>query len=142
MLSGEAYNSRDPELLKLYHNARALILAYNQSDSRNIVERDWILGQLLGKKNPGVWIESPFFCDYGVNIEIGENTFINTNCMFLDNNRIKIGKMVSLLPMSRPIQLPIRSKLPRIYQDNERTGYHTLTKPVIIGTMSGSEGIR
>lgn len=61
ILSGEAYNSRDPELLKLYYNARALILAYNQSDSRNIDERDWILGQLLGKKNPGVWVESPFF---------------------------------------------------------------------------------
>lgn len=134
MLSGEVYNSRNPELLELYHNARALVLAYNQSDSRNRDERDWILGKLLGKKDPGVWIESPFFCDYGVNIEIGENTFINTNCMFLDNNKITIGKNGLIAPYVQiyTTSHPLKAS-DRIYQDGERTGYHTSTKPVIIG---------
>lgn len=134
MLSGEAYDSRDPELLELYHNARALILAYNQSDSRNRDERNWILGQMLGKVGTGVWIESPFFCDYGVNIEIGENTFVNTNCMFLDNNLIKIGKngliapYVQIYTTSHPLNASNR-----IYQEGERTRYRSSTKPVIIG---------
>jgi len=49
---------------------------------------DLILNQLLGKKGKNIWIASPFFCDYGENIEI------NYNCGLLDCNRITIGKNV------------------------------------------------
>lgn len=134
MLDGEAYDSRDAELLELYHRARALILAYNTCHSRDTDQRMNLLGQLLGKVGKGVWIESPFFCDYGVNIEIGENTFVNTNCMFLDDNKIRIGKngliapYVQIYTASHPLKAA-----DRIYQEGESTRYHTFTKPVIIG---------
>ena len=39
----------------------------------------------------GVWIEAPFYCDYGKHIHIGDNTFVNMNCIFLDDHYIKIG---------------------------------------------------
>ena len=92
MLAGDFYDSRDPELLTLYHTARKLLLEYNNLDSRLTGERERILNELFDYKGSGVWVETPFFCDYGKNISIGKNTFVNTNCMFLDNNKITIGE--------------------------------------------------
>lgn len=134
MLAGEAYDTRDPELLELYHRARALILAYNTCDTRDLEKRNDLLGKLLGEKGNGVWIESPFFCDYGVNIEIGENTFVNTNCMFLDDNLIRIGKNGLIAPYVQIYTAthPLKAS-ERIFQDGENTRYRTSTKPVIIG---------
>lgn len=134
MLDGEAYDSRDPELLELYHRARKLILDYNTCNSRDLERRSELLSQLLGKLEKGVWIETPFFCDYGVNIEIGENTFVNTNCMFLDDNKITIGKNGLIAPYVQIYTAthPLKAS-DRIYQDGDSTRYHTSTKPVNIG---------
>ena len=92
MLNGDDYNSRDAELLKMYHKARKLLKEYNSLDSELTEERERILNDLLEIKETGVWIAAPFFCDYGENISIGENTFVHINCMVLDNNKISIGK--------------------------------------------------
>lgn len=134
MLSGELYDSRDPELLELYHKAKALLLAYNSLDSRNLEERASILNKLFARKGEGVWIEVPFFCDYGEHIEIGENTFVNTNCVFLDDNLIKIGKNGLIAPHVQiyTASHPIKAS-ERIYQQEGGTRYHTSSKPVIIG---------
>ncbi|HSF55658.1 MAG TPA: sugar O-acetyltransferase [Algoriphagus sp.] len=134
MLAGLSYDTRDPELLELYHRARALILAYNSCDSRDMNRKNDLLSQLLGKVEAGVWIESPFYCDYGVNIEIGENTFVNTNCMFLDDNLIRIGKNGLIAPYVQIYTAvhPLKAS-DRIYQDGESTRYRTSTKPVFIG---------
>jgi hypothetical protein len=61
MLSGEYYNSRDPELIGMYHRARKLLKDYNNLDSDLIMERERILNDLFGHKGTGVWIETPFF---------------------------------------------------------------------------------
>lgn len=91
MLRGEPYNSRDPELLARYHHARALMQAYNSLNSRAMTERRALLSEWLGSVGEGVWIEAPFYCDYGEHICIGARTFVNMNCHFLDNNHIHIG---------------------------------------------------
>lgn len=52
-----------------------------------------ILKNLCEFVGDNVWIEKPFFCDYGKNISIGKNTFINFNCVFLDTNKIVMAKM-------------------------------------------------
>lgn len=134
MLSGELYDTRDPELLKLYHQARALLLAYNTSDTSDRERRTGLLDQLLGRNAPGVWIESPFFCDFGINIVIGENTFVNTNCMFLDDNLISIGKNGLIAPYVQIYTAihPMKAS-ERIFQDGNTTRFRTSTKPVTIG---------
>lgn len=134
MLKGEHYNSRDEELLRMYHKARRLLKEYNHLDSQFFEERERILTELLGKVEKGVWIETPFFCDYGENIFIGENTFVNTNCMFLDNNTITIGKNCLIAPYVQIYTAthPINAS-ERIIQDGESTRYLTSTKPVTIG---------
>lgn len=123
MLDGEAYDSRDPELLELYHRARALILAYNTCDSRDLDRRNELISQLLGKVAKGVWIETPFFCDYGINIEIGENTFVNTNCMFLDDNKITIGKNGLIAPYVRGIKQEVPKEMFEICSNRLETAF-------------------
>lgn len=134
MLKGDFYNSRDPELIKTYHKARKLLKAYNNLDSELINERERILTELFDYKGSGVWIETPFFCDYGENISIGENTFVNTNCMFLDDNKITIGKNGLIAPYVQIYTAihPLKAS-ERIIQSGNETKYLTSTKPVTIG---------
>ena len=134
MLNGDNYNSRDPELISMYHRARKLLKTYNNLNSDLIDQRENILDELLEFKGKGVWIEAPFFCDYGENISIGENTFINTNCVFLDNNKITIGKNGLIAPYVQIYTAihPLKAS-DRIVEGDHGSSYLTATKPVIIG---------
>ncbi len=98
MRAGEVYNSRDPELLALHHRARALMAAFNTTASTEPERRRELLEQLLGAAGANVWIEAPFYCDYGEHIALGANSFVNVNCVFLDCNRIQIGENALIGP--------------------------------------------
>lgn len=110
MLRGESYNSRDPELLALAHRARAHMTRFASIPSTDAAERRRELTSLLGTVSDGVWIEPPFFCDYGAHIHIGADTFVNVNCVFLDSAEIRIGANVlvgpgvQLLTASHPLR--------------------------------------
>lgn len=134
MLNGDYYDSRDPELIKAYHRARKLLKRYNNLDSDLFQEREHILNELFEFKGAGVWIETPFYCDYGENISIGENTFVNTNCMFLDDNKISIGENGLIAPYVQIYTAthPLKAS-DRIVQQGPSTRYLTSTKPVLIG---------
>jgi len=134
MLNGEPYNSRDPELLRQYHKARMLLKTYNNIDSTALQQRINLLDSLLGKLGNGVWIETPFFCDYGEHISIGENTFVNTNCIFIDNNKISIGANGLIGPHVQiyTAEHPLKAS-ERIIKSEEGTHYLTSTKPVSVG---------
>lgn len=134
MLRGNHYNSRDPELLERYHEARGFLKRYNQLDSTKLEERKKILGQLLKQAAKGVWIEAPFLCDYGEHISIGENTFVNANCIFIDNNEIQIGSNVLIGPHVQiyTAEHPLKAS-DRIVKSKEGTRYLTCSKPVTIG---------
>ncbi len=135
MLTGKCYNSRDPELLTQYHKARALLKAYNNLDSTKLEERKKILTTLFERVGNGVWIEAPFLCDYGGHISIGENTFINANCIFIDNNKIHIGANGLIGPHVQiyTAEHPIKASERIIKTEKGTTRYLTSTKPVIIG---------
>ena len=134
MLNGDYYNSRESELIKMNHKARKLLKKYNNLDSELIKEREQILNELFKFKGSGVWIETPFFCDYGENISIGKNTFVNTNCMFLDNNKISIGKNGLIAPYVQiyTANHPLKAS-ERIITEKNKSRYLTSTKPVKIG---------
>lgn len=51
-----------------------------------------LLKELFGKTGESVYVEPPFHCDYGYNIEVGENFGANYNCTILDVAKVKIGK--------------------------------------------------
>lgn len=135
MLAGQNYDSRDKELLARYHLARGLMQAYNALDSEELQQREDLLAQLLGNKAKGVWIEAPFFCDYGAYISIGENTFVNTNCFFLDNNHITIGKNGLIGPYVQiyTANHPLRATERIVQSEDGSTRYLTNSKAVTIG---------
>jgi maltose O-acetyltransferase len=136
MLAGLHYNSRDPELLERYYLVRKLLAKLNNSSPIDSEQRNELFTSLLGRIGDNVWIETPFFCDYGENIYIDEGTFINVNAIFLDNNIINIGKNgligpgVQLLTASHP--LSARERL-IISNGNLKASYKTFSKPIHIG---------
>jgi maltose O-acetyltransferase len=138
MLRGESYNSRDPALLATAHRARSLLAAFSAAPSTDADERQRILTDLFGEVGSGVWIEPPFFCDYGENIYIGADSFINVNCVFLDSAEIRIGAHaligpgVQLLTPTHPLRAADRI-VPADKRDPAQSPYHTSALPIRIG---------
>lgn len=91
MLAGELYNATDPELAEERIRARTLVKQFNETAPTDLSLRNFILTELLGKAGENLVIEPPFFCDYGYNISVGTNVFLNFNCVILDVLPVKIG---------------------------------------------------
>ena len=91
MLAGELYDPLDAELVAGRERARDLCQALNATRETEQDARRKILRQLFAAGGDTVWMQPPFFCDYGTNIELGERVFFNFNCVVLDVCRVKIG---------------------------------------------------
>jgi len=91
MLAGEMYDPFDPDLVAGRERARDLCQALNATRESQADERRGILRDLFGKGGDSVWMQPPFFCDYGINIELGERVFFNFNCVVLDVCQVRIG---------------------------------------------------
>lgn len=87
-----------PELSKEREYCQNLLFEYNQIPPNRPEERKQLLQKLLGKTGNNFTFVSPFFCDYGYNIEIGENFFANTNLVILDAAKVRIGNNVFIAP--------------------------------------------
>ena len=74
------------------------IYRYNHLEPGNPEEKDRLIKDILGKCGDYINIEPPFFCDYGYNIEIGENFFANYNFTVLDVGKVRIGENVQIAP--------------------------------------------
>lgn len=96
MLSGQLYDSNDPQLVKERHKARHATKAINNAFS--IKERMHILRQSLGHCGEDVYIEPDLHFDYGYNISIGDHFYANCNPTLLDVAKITIGDYVLLGP--------------------------------------------
>jgi maltose O-acetyltransferase len=97
MLDGELYNPYDPALVAARERARSLCVRINASQPSD-PDRHAALVQLLGAGGDTVTVTSPFFCDYGSNIELGEGVYFNFNCVLLDVCRIRIGARTLIGP--------------------------------------------
>jgi maltose O-acetyltransferase len=138
MLSGEVYDSRDPELLALAHRARSLLARFAALPSTDSAERHRTLVELLGHVGAGVWIEPPFFCDYGSQITIGDDSFVNVNCVFLDaapihvGAHVLVGPGVQLLTVSHPLGA-VERIVPPEERRPEQAPYRTSARPIVVG---------
>ena len=91
MLAGELYDPFDPELVAARERARDLCQDLNATREAQAGERRRILENLFARGGDSVWMQPPFFCDYGSNIELGERVFFNFNCIVLDVCAVRIG---------------------------------------------------
>jgi maltose O-acetyltransferase len=109
MLAGEMYDPLDPELVAARARARDLCQDLNATRESDETGRRRILRDLFGKGGDTVWMQPPFYCDYGANIELGERVFFNFNCVLLDVCRIRIGDFTLFGPAVRSTRRCIRS---------------------------------
>lgn len=98
MLGGEPYDPLDPQLCAERRRARILFKAFNDTPDDQQEERSRIIRELIPDSGEGLWIEPPFFCDYGANITIGDKVFFNFNCVILDVAPVRIGSRVLFGP--------------------------------------------
>ena len=99
MLLGEIYNANyDEELIKERQIVKDLCYEYNKIKPSSMNERKEKIKSILGKTKDNFLIEQPFVCDYGYNIEIGENFYANHNLVILDANKVKFGDNVFIAP--------------------------------------------
>ena len=97
--SGGLYNANhDAQLVKERLECKDLCHKFNAMLPSLIEERNAVLRRLLGKTGKCFEILSPFYCDYGYNIEIGENFFANHNLVILDGAKVKFGDNVFIGP--------------------------------------------
>lgn len=99
MLAGKLYDATNcKELTQARQECKRLCKEYNDTDPLDEEKKHEIMGKILGKTKNNYWIESPFICDYGSNIEIGENFFANYNLVVLDCAKVTIGDNVFIAP--------------------------------------------
>jgi maltose O-acetyltransferase len=128
MLSGQMYDATDPQLRAEHRRARALCKTLNDSQDNEQELRKRIIRELFGKTGDAIWIEPPFYCDYGANITLGSRVFFNYNCVILDpasviiGNDVLFGPAVQVYTATHPISA------------SERRSWRESAQPVEIGS--------
>lgn len=116
MLAAALYDPMDPELVAGRERARDLCAALNATREGEQPERRRILMELFGAGGDSVWVQPPFFCDYGTHIELGERVFFNFNCVVLDVCPVRIGDFtlfgpgVQILTPMHPFNAALRRR--------------------------------
>jgi len=99
MLAGKIYDANyDQELVAARVDAKELCYDFNHARPSEEAKRQGIIRQLLGKTGNQFEITGPFYCDYGFNIEIGENFYANRNLVILDGAKVTFGDDVFVAP--------------------------------------------
>ena len=116
MLAGKLYDPFDTELVTARERARDLCLALNVTRESQRAERRRILKDLFGAGGDTVWMQPPFYCDYGANTYLGTRVFFNFNCIVLDVCEVRIGDYtlfgpgVQILTPLHPLDHALRRK--------------------------------
>lgn len=116
----------DKSVMDQQKKARELTQKLNTMDRSDFEGLQAVVKELLGKCE-NAWINPPFYCDYGFNIEVGRNLFINYNCTILDVAKVNIGDNVLIAP-----NVSIYTAGHPLHADTRKTGYE-YGIPVTIG---------
>ncbi len=91
MLAGQLYHAGCPELQAEQIANKHWMHRYNSSVELLNDARHGLLAEHFNEVGEGAVIRPPFYCDYGYNISVGRNTFMNFNCVILDVVQVRIG---------------------------------------------------
>nr|WKN34071.1 sugar O-acetyltransferase [Tunicatimonas sp. TK19036] len=127
MLAGELYDPLDKQLSDERLRTRLLIKELNDTREDQVEKRTRILKELIPNAGEGLWLQPPFYCDYGTNMEVGEKVFFNFNCIVLDVMRVTIGSRTLFGPN---VQVYTATH-PTHYK--ERASGREFAKPIAIG---------
>ena len=99
-------------------NARRQLQKLNNMDRSDFSGINSLVRELFGKADESTFLNPPFFCDYGSNIFVGKNCFINYNCTILDNGKVRMGDNCMLAP-----NVSIYTAGHALYPDSRNLGY-------------------
>ncbi len=135
---GENYKCHDEVFLEYKKIARTLLTKYNRLPYDHKSEKREVLEGLFGSIGANVSVGSPFICDYGCNIYLGNNVSVNMNCTFVDCNKITIGSNVliasnvQIYTATHPVELDERLT-PNWNPESGEYFCRTYALPVTIG---------
>lgn len=98
MLAGEPYHAGDAELIADHQAALVWMERYNGAAAQSAAARRAILRERLAAVGEGAVIRPPFHCDYGYNIRLGDDVFLNYGCIILDVVAVTIGAGTQIGP--------------------------------------------
>lgn len=98
MIAELPYVSADESCKRKMRANKQRIYEFNNLPPERFAEGPELLKKIFGKTGKNVYVEQPFHCDYGINIEVGENFYANYNCVILDVAKVKIGDNVMFAP--------------------------------------------
>lgn len=98
MMAGLSYDCTDTDIKTLHMKGKRLMWEFNRIEPDDIVSQRDILCKMLGALGERARINQPLLIDYGCNIYLGKDSFINMNCTLLDANKIMIGDRTLLAP--------------------------------------------
>lgn len=137
-LAGEWYDCHDPIFLEYKQKARTLLREYNSLEYNQKARKTEILKELFANIGENISVGSPFICDYGCNITLGNNVSINMNCTLVDCNKITIGNNVliasnvQMYTATHPVELADRLT-PGWNPDSGEYFCRTYALPITIG---------
>ena len=137
-MAGECYNCHDKIFTGFKASARKLLAEYHALAYEQKEEKTAILKRLFHKVGTNVSVASPFLCDYGRNISIGNHVSVNMNCTFVDCNTITIwanvliASNVQLYTATHPVELAERLT-PDWDPESEQYFCRTYALPIRIG---------
>ena len=98
MLAGELYHAGDPELHADRARASAWMVRYNAALAAPAAERRAMLREIMAGVGDGAVVRPPFHCDYGFNIRLGADVFLNFGCVILDVMAVTVGDGTQIGP--------------------------------------------
>ena len=96
--NGQIYNDFDNDLFQRRIAAKKLFRKYNKTEDEEVELRNQIMNDLFKHVGKDVWIEPDFRCEFGKNITIEDNVYINFGCVILDCAEVTIGANTLLGP--------------------------------------------
>jgi maltose O-acetyltransferase len=115
MVAGALYRAGDPDLAARRRRAQSLLRAYNATVLGDAGRGD-LLDTLLGARGAGSAIRAPFHVDYGTNIRLGRDVFLNFGCVVLDvcpveiGDGTQVGPYVQILTADHPRDPAVRAE--------------------------------
>lgn len=95
MVSGNLYNSASEDIAKQHDRGMRICDKFNKIPLWQRKRKQRTLEKLIpSAEGKGLAIFAPFYCEYGVNIHVGKECFVNYNCVFLDISPITLGNSV------------------------------------------------
>ncbi|MDE1939482.1 MAG: sugar O-acetyltransferase [Alphaproteobacteria bacterium] len=125
MLAGEPYDAHGVEMIAIRRKVKRILHRFNISEYHGENFQS-IINELCPNSAKDLYLEPPFYCDYGIHIHAGEKVFINFGCVILDGGKVTIGANTRIAPGVHiyTAQHPLEAAERLVWED---------CRPVVIG---------